>query len=311
MPVERSPVQSPGASASFPENLQEQRTDVSRAILSVGDDSGHPGDIREIHSNEFRLLKLPTFWHKQPKLWFAQVESEFLVYRIRSDEVKYSFVIRHLDEKALVSVSEIIENPPDKDKYKCLKDMLINRFTDSEEKRLRQLLAGIELNDKKPSELLRELKQLAGGTISENVLHSVWLQRLPQKVQAPLAVVDECPLSKLAELADKIIDRDSGLQVATVVTSSELNSNFADLERRIAALEVNWPRSRSKSRFCANKRFRSSSRNRIWKNKNDKSNKSDKNEIQTCFYHKRFGENAKKCTIPCAMSKCLTQKSEN
>jgi len=88
------------------------------------------------------------------------------------------------------------------------------------------------------------------------------IENPPQKVQAPLAVVDECPLSKLAELADKIIDRDSGLQVATVVTSSELNSNFVDLERRIAALKVNWPRSRSKSRFCANKRFRSSSRNR-------------------------------------------------
>jgi len=53
---------------------------------------------------------------------------------------------------------EIVENPPEKDKYSHLKNLLINRFTDSEEKRLRQLLAGIELNDRKPSELLREIK---------------------------------------------------------------------------------------------------------------------------------------------------------
>lgn len=313
MPVEHSPIHTPGGSTAFPENLQEQNPDVNRTLLSAGDDFGHPGDTREVHSNEFRLLKLPKFWHKQPKLWFAQVESEFLVYRIRSDEVKYSFVIRHLDEQALIAVSEVIENPPEKDKYSYLKNMLINRFTDSEEKRLRQLLAGIELNDKKPTELLRELKQLAGGTISENVLHSIWLQRLPYSVQAPLAVVGECPLMKLAELADKIIGRDTGLQVATVDSPSELSSNFADLERRIAALEVRHPRNRSRSRFNANKRFRSSSRNRSWKNynKNNNLSKSDKNEVQTCFYHKKFGENAKKCTIPCAMSKSLTQKSEN
>jgi len=69
---------------------------------------------------------------------------------------------------------------PDKDKYTHLKTALINRFTDSEEKKLRQLLAGIELNDKKPSDLLCEIKQFSGGTISD-ILHSIWLQRLEFK----------------------------------------------------------------------------------------------------------------------------------
>jgi len=99
---------------------------------------------------------------------------------------------------------------PDKNKYIHLKTALINRFTDSEEKRLRQLLAGIKLNDKKPSDLLREIKQLSGDIISDNILHSIWLQRLPLRVQATLAVVD-VPLHKLVELAEKILDCDNGL----------------------------------------------------------------------------------------------------
>lgn len=136
-------------------------------------------------------------------------------------------------------VAEIIEKSPERDKYIYLKNLLINCFTDSE-KRLRQLLAGVELNDKKPSDLLRELKQLAGGTISDNVLYSIWLQRLPFRVQATLAVVEDSPLVKLAELADKIIDRKSGLQVATITPSTESNNakscNLTDLERRISAL---------------------------------------------------------------------------
>jgi len=61
----------------------------------------HQTESNQINSNEFCLIKLPTFWHKNPKLWFAQLESEFLVYRIRLDDVKFSSILRHLDEQAV------------------------------------------------------------------------------------------------------------------------------------------------------------------------------------------------------------------
>lgn len=50
-------------------------------------------------------------------------------------------------------IAELIENPSKRDKYVHLKNLLMSRFTDSGEKRLRQLLAGIELNDKKWQEI--------------------------------------------------------------------------------------------------------------------------------------------------------------
>lgn len=180
--------------------------------------------------------------------------------------------------------------------------MLIRRFSDSEEERL-QLLAGIELNDKKLSELLRELRQLAGGSISENILHSIWLQRLPTRIQATLAVVEKTPLVKLAELADKIIDRDNGLQMATIASPVMSTSNLEDLEKRIAALEIKYKRGKSAFRSRSRSKYRTSSRG-----KNVNKNKEDN---QVCFYHKKFGDKAKKCIIPCSMSKALTQKQEN
>jgi|GEM_PF-6974727 len=146
MPTDRSPLRSETEVMVTPANSRDQ---VRTEILNLPPVNPlQMGECSQINSNEFRLLKLPIFWHKQPKLWFAQIESEFVVYRIRSDDIKYSSVIRHLDEQALVSISEVIENPPTTDKYNHLKNVLINRFTDSEVKRLRQLLAGIELNDK-------------------------------------------------------------------------------------------------------------------------------------------------------------------
>lgn len=306
MPVDRSPPRTSGTGSSIAQETDNAAAflpETSRVHLSANSETHQMGEPNQINSNEFRLIKLPTFWHKQPKLWFAQLESEFLVYRIRSDDVKYSSVVRHLDEQALISVSEFIENPPEKDKYINLKEALINRFTDSEEKRLRQLLAGIELNDKKPSELLREIKQLSGGAISENVLHTIWLQRLPLRIQATLAVVEEVSLAKLAVLADKILDRDNGLQVSEVTPKTDSKiSDFAALERRIAALEVSHRRSRSKFR-PKGKRFRTPSRN--------SKDRAESEEKAICFYHKKFGSKALKCTIPCSMSKSLLTDQGN
>lgn len=308
MPIDRSPPPPqqpviPGTSAS--DELINQHVNLEKSFQHTNMGLSNSGESREINANEFRLLKLPTFWHKQPKLWFAQLESEFLAFRIRSDDIKYSTVIRHLDEQALVMVAELIERPPERDKYESLKKLLIQRFTDSDEKRLRQLLAGIELSDKKPSDLLRELKQLAGGTISDNVLHSIWLQRLPYRVQATLAVVEGSPLVKLAELADKIMDRESGLQIATITpsvdSSNSKSCDLADLERRISVLEVRHSRERSKSRSYGRKKFRSNSRNK----------KFEKKEEKICFYHKKFGDKAVKCTIPCDMAKSFTDKEKN
>jgi hypothetical protein len=102
-----------------------------------------------VQAHEFRNVKLPTFWQKRPKLWFVQLESEFVIYRIRSGEIKYSSVVRHLDEHTMLAVADILETPPSANRYQQLKEALIARFTDSEEKRLRQLIAGVELGDKK------------------------------------------------------------------------------------------------------------------------------------------------------------------
>jgi len=308
MPVDRTPFREPETSFTPKDHCEvpffhDSESDGCNLPSAV---THRTGESSQVNANEFRLIKLPTFWHKHPKLWFAQLESEFLVYRVRSDDVKFSSILRHLDEQALLTV-HIIENVPETDKYIYLKTALINRFTDSEEKRLRQLLAGVELNDKKPSDLLRELKQLSGGTITDNILHSIWLQRLPLRVQATLAVVEDVPLHKLAELADRILDRDNGLlsscqAVAKIAEPDNTTSILATLEQRIAALEVK--RSRSKSRFNYNKKknFRSKSREKPVPSNSD-----------ICYYHKRFGSKAIKCTIPCSMSKSLTlaDKQEN
>ncbi|KAL6417763.1 hypothetical protein ACFW04_014360 [Cataglyphis niger] len=129
MPLDRSPIATPSTSASIPsEEFQQHLTNNwNLFVIPVVSLINKVSQMRSIQMNFL-------------KLWFAQLESEFTIFRICSDDVKYSSVIRYLPEQALLAIAEIIENPPEKDKHLHIKNILINRFTDSEEKRLRQLL---------------------------------------------------------------------------------------------------------------------------------------------------------------------------
>lgn len=86
----------------------------------------------------------------------------------------------------MTTVADLLENPPAAGKYDNLKEQLIKRFADSHEKQLRTLLLGIELGNKKPSQLLREMKTLAGTDATEGLLRTLWLQRLPDRIQQML-----------------------------------------------------------------------------------------------------------------------------
>ena len=249
--------------------------------------------MREVHSSEFAKIKLPSFWQKRPKLWFAQLESEFDLHRVRSDDTKYHTIVRNLDEQTIITVADHIENPPATQKYENLKTALINRYTDSEEKRLRQLLSGVELGTRKPSELLRELRHLAGGTVTENVLMTLWIQRLPTSTQETLAVVEDIPLAKLAELADKILDRKAdSISAAAVEThprqeKTEVGPDINEIVKRLEALETSSGRGRARSNRRAKNRPARASRSRS----------STSAQQRPCFYHRKFGDKAWKCTV--------------
>lgn len=217
------------------------------------------------------------------------LESEFTAYKVRSDDIKYSSVVRHLDEKTMLAVADVLENSLKADKYEKIKATLIERFSDSLEKQLRTLLDGMQLGDKAPSTLLREMRTLAGANVTDSMLRTLWLQRLPTRIQELLSVLDEVTLDKLAACADKAHERgSSGTTVALVSNSQdplqELKGQVAELAKAVAAIGRKKSTSRTRGR-----RNRSNSRPR--------STSGDRSGI--CYYYRRFKEKAWKCLQPC------------
>ncbi|GBP35074.1 Retrovirus-related Pol polyprotein from transposon 297 [Eumeta japonica] len=96
-----------------------------------------------------------------------------------------------------------------------------------------------ELGDRKPSQFLRHLKSLAGPTLPEDFLRTIWSSRLPTNLQTIVASQMSTPLDSVAELADRIKDIvPHTTQVVYTSSSSPDNPGtiFDILNKQVAAL---------------------------------------------------------------------------
>lgn len=262
-------------------------------------------------SNEVCRLttKIPPFWPEEPIIWFAQVEGQFLNAGITADLTKYNYVIAQLDQTHLREVKDIIINPPLSGKYEKLKEVLIKRLSDSNEKKMKQLLMHEELGDRKPSQFLRHLQGLAGPHVPEELIRTIWTSRLPHNIQTVIASQTKSTLEDIADLADKVNEiASSSNHVAStssaLITTSDVSSlesltrEVAELRRELRKLSTQSSdrHTRQQSRGRGRDRAHSKSRNR---------SDSSYRKYPTCWYHSKYGLEAKKCVKPCDF------KSEN
>lgn len=261
---------------------------------------------KEGTAETFRVgVRVPSFNPDDPTLWFAQIEGQFMLSNIVRDETKYYYVLAQLETQYSSEVRDIIINPPETGKYAKLREELIKRLSASQEKKTKQLLMHEELGDRKPSQFLRHLQQLAGPNVPTDFIRTIWANRLPTNLQTVLASQVKMSLEDLAELADRINDivptanqvaSTSAASAAVTSTSdSDLKMQVAELTRKVEAMSTElFRRSRRDSGGRGSYRNRSRSRSR-----------SRSQDHPHCWYHYTFRERARKCIQPCSY------KSEN
>lgn len=266
--------------------------------------------------------KVPPFYSERPDLWFHQVEAQFRNNKISIDQTKYDIVVSGLDPKYLDVVAHIIRNPPVENKYETLKTTLISEFQHSDEKRLTQLLQGIDLGDRKPSALLRQMREISKGIVTDNVLETLWSSKLPGTLRAIIASIN-ISLEEKAQTADKILDRSKFETSAATNVAQNLNPtndfsvNSVDLTAQIAALTKQVENlSKKFNNFSSHSRSRSRSRSssRFNKNKNSNfnaNNENEKKEYEQCWYHFKFNENARNCTDWCKFNADFQKQQKN
>ncbi|XP_046393710.1 uncharacterized protein LOC124161436 [Ischnura elegans] len=235
-------------------------------------------------------MRVPPFCAERPNLWFAQLEGHFRMAGITEDSDKFWILVAHLDTRYAQEVEDIITNPPAADKYTKLREEVVRRLSVSEHQRIKQLLDNEEIGSRTPTQFLRHLRFLAGGTIPDDFLRTVWLSRLPRHVHAILVTQAKMTLTDLDTLADKVAEVTPSAQIAAVGSGAVLERLMTKIEaltQQVAALTMerdSRPRSRSRTRDRQRNRTRSPHQSR---------------QDCVCWYHSRFGERATKGTHPC------------
>lgn len=242
-------------------------------------------------------ITLPVFWNQKVALWFSSIESMFLSHRITSDVSKYHAVIARLDQDTLSVIEHIVLDPPARNRYGCIKEALLNHFSVSQERRFKTLVSGLELGDKRPSDLLAEIFRLGGNHLDETFTRTLWLDRLPQHVQVALAAADGLNISNLAQLADKILDierfpAEQRMMPISRTQSAQLESKVEELAKQVERLAAKIDKLAS---------TKSSGRSRSRSVTPGPGNPADDTQASSgnCYYHRRFKEKASKCTKPC------------
>ena len=247
-------------------------------------------DIQNLNK---KIIKLPSFWIASPEAWFLNAELQFDLHNIIDDPTKYQLVLVALSEDVFCSIIDYIQNPPCSQLYKNIKSILCERYSLSEEMRLKQILSGKDLGEHKPSEFFRDLKNLAGSmtAINSELLYKLWLNRMPEKIQISLAGCDSQSIEYKLKLADSVfnisqnkeqpsitkidVQVQNSLQQLSELTS-DLYTKFEELNLQVNSIFKNQPKIQKRNYIS----------------------KSNLNKIY-CWYHSKYGANAKKCIPPC------------
>lgn len=238
-------------------------------------------------------IKIPPFWEEKPDTWFYQIDAQFAIANITNEQTKFNYLVAQLEPKYVENIWDIIQSTQD-DKYTAAKDRFLSTFKESEEKCIKKLITGTSLGDSKPSQLLLKMKSLGGNNITDKVLRTLWLDKLPESIKNILVVSNES-LDNLSLMADKIFEMSSSTEIYSASSDTSVMSKVLEkistLENQIAALKIQR-QPRSEFRQFSSKRNKSRSQ----------SSRRYNPEKKYCYYHFKFGDQCypNKCKSPCS-----------
>lgn len=254
---------------------------------------------RIAQGSNYPRIRMPTVSNTHIEAWFKSMDHWFNASGIFLDEQRYDTVLAAIDPSVLDQLTDKLLTAPNDRKYAFIKTILISHFADSEQRKLNRLLSEMPLGDKRPSELFHEMRQVAGNVLGEAALKGLWVQRLPESARATVTA-SSGTAAEFTKIADSIIDALNARPV-NQVTASPLNE-IAELKAVIAELRTqinSFPqRSRSRSRHSS-QRQRTPANSVSNHSQNTNANADGNSDPTLCWYHQKYGPNARNCRSPC------------
>ena len=238
-------------------------------------------------------FKLPTFWPKEPVIYFQQIEVLFDQHRIVGSVPRYRCLVLALSQEVvtphrrfLQTITAATPNP-----YELLKTRLLQTYAPTDTALLTQLLAAVELGDRRPTDMMNTmLSQLPPDEPAGKLFLALYLQRLLAPFRERVAAKHFTDPQQLAEYAHTLWEA----QTRPLVTAAVLPA---------AEQPLVTSQRRGRSRGCSSSRphsDRHSPNRRFSPNPPPLASATTAPPAYICYYHERFGAAARNCRLPCA-----------
>lgn len=270
-------------------------------------------------ANKFNTLKLTKFWKDHPKGWFAFIDTKFTSLGVISDDDKFQAVIDVLEADVRKEIRDLLENPPLIDKYGAVRTRLEKVFAESEKSRVSRLLSSVPSGDKRPSQILREMQSIVGGSCDTMLLKQLWMNQLAKPVQVGLAALPKTySLDQYAQVADDVFEALDNSYIHAVQGSltsksgetthssidKDLLATLTQVTKQLATLTTELSSSRISRRDKSSPQ-RSTARNR------SNSRKPFNHPSGMCYHHNKFGKKAFRCSKKDCTFEAKSNESEN
>ena len=142
-------------------------------------------------------------------IWLVQLDLFFSQAAVDDELSRFRIAATLLPGHLLRDFTDILRNPPTDRPYTILSDAIRQRFGKSVEQRLRCLLSGQQLGDRRPSQFLRHLLDLAEAEGSQDspLIRQIFLNALPPRTQPFLQCLPPgTDLATIASTADRLLE---------------------------------------------------------------------------------------------------------
>lgn len=287
---------------------------VTSEIMAGDKTETKESDSRQNKSGTF--VQLPPFQPENVRLWWNQVELRLRSAGIEDPIARYDCVAGGLPWDIAKRVSDLITTKPDATSLSKLESRILKEFLPSSSLKFKELQA-VKLGDRRPTEMLREMRELAQGQVQDSGIRELFLAQLPSMVSVTISAMpnlkptdDDAKLDGCAEVADGAMERiraqatsvnainiatGSGPSSSAAPNSIESLSQLLDrqADRIVAALAQRDRQSRSPTRQGQGR-----GRNRSQTPKQrSRSKVHPKNG--DCWYHFKWGSDARHCHPDC------------
>ena len=255
---------------------------MSDSELEAGPNNGVR---RVVYENNHVAAKFPPYFDS-PTIWFSQIEAIFQISNISSDRTKFLHLIANLPPNILLEFEDLLDSSKSA-AYSNLKDAILKSRSKPASFHIQKLFGTQHhLGDRKPSQLLKELKshmrhiQSDSSPNSDILLRNAFVNAFPADIRRHLVLNPNTPIDELAQMADRLSEA-GGVSPIHHVEAHDSQGDLAlilqDMKNQINAL---------------------------MKNRDEKSTAQKSSNL--CFFHRTFGNKARKCQLPCAWNDCST-----